>query len=300
MLLTERFAAMVALHGERLAVDVPPGPGRALRATASYAELAAMAEAVRQQVARHGTGERLVVVLLSRTTAWLYAAQLGVLQAGAAHVCLDPSFPDAHLAHVARDAQAVAVVTDEAGAARCRRLGVPCLVAAALQPAAAPLPRPAWVTPGSLAYVIYTSGTTGLPKGVLIEHAGAVNLIRQGVARFGIGPGDRIAQGSSAAYDSSLEETWLALASGGTVVALDDETVRLGPDLVPWLRRERISVFCPPPTLLRAMDVDVAAHANCRTCGCATSVAKRCRRTSPTCGAANCGSRTAMDRPSAR
>jgi non-ribosomal peptide synthetase component F len=31
--------------------------------------------------------------------------------------------------------------------------------------------------------------------------------------------------------------------------------VRLGPDLVAWLRRERITVFCPPPTLLRALDV---------------------------------------------
>src|SRR6185295_919415 len=29
-------------------------------------------------------------------------------------------------------------------------------------------------------------------------------------------------------------------------------TVRLGPDLVPWLRRERITALCPPPTLLRA------------------------------------------------
>jgi non-ribosomal peptide synthetase-like protein len=124
------------------------------------------------------------------------------------------------------------------------------LEAAATEPFA-PLSGPS----NRLAYVIYTSGTTGLPKGVLLEHAGVVNLIRTGVARFALGPGDRIAQSSSAAYDSSIEETWLALASGATVVVLDDATVRLGPDLGPWLRRERITVFCPPPTLLRAMDV---------------------------------------------
>ncbi len=45
----------------------------------------------------------------------------------------------------------------------------------------------------------------------------------------------------------------MALAAGATLVVLDDETVRLGPDLVPWLRHERISVFSPPPTLLRAL-----------------------------------------------
>ena len=38
---------------------------------------------------------------------------------------------------------------------------------------------------------------------------------------------------------------------GATLVVMDDDAVRLGPDLVPWLRRERITVFCPPPTLLR-------------------------------------------------
>ena len=32
------------------------------------------------------------------------------------------------------------------------------------------------VVPTQLAYVIYTSGSTGMPKGVMIEHAGVVNL----------------------------------------------------------------------------------------------------------------------------
>ena len=107
----------------------------------------------------------------------------------------------------------------------------------------------------------YTSGTTGKPKGVQLEHLGAVNLIREGVARFGLGPDDRVAQNSSPAYDSSVEEIWLALATGATLVVLDDEVVRSGPDLVPWLRRERISVLCPPPTLLRTMQCPSPATA---------------------------------------
>lgn len=37
---------------------------------------------------------------------------------------------------------------------------------------------------------------------------------------------------------------------------MDDETARLGPDLVEWLQRERISVFCPPPTMLRTTGCD--------------------------------------------
>ena len=45
--------------------------------------------------------------------------------------------------------------------------------------------------------------------------------------------------------------TWcLTLLCGATVVSMDEEVVRRGPDLLPWLRDERISVLCPPPTLL--------------------------------------------------
>ncbi|MEQ1633135.1 MAG: AMP-binding protein, partial [Planctomycetota bacterium] len=103
-----------------------------------------------------------------------------------------------------------------------------------------------------LAYLIYTSGTTGRPKGVMIEHRSIVNLVLGDVQEFALSPSDRVAQGSSPAYDSSLEETWLAFASGACCVPMDDEVVRRGPDLVPWLQDERITVLCPPPTLLRA------------------------------------------------
>jgi len=108
------------------------------------------------------------------------------------------------------------------------------------------------------AYLIYTSGTTGLPKGVVIPHAGIVNLIRSDRDFFDLGPTDRVAQGSSHAYDSSVEEIWMAWSAGATVVVMDDDANRLGPDLADWLRSERITVACPPPTLLRTMG-DTAA-----------------------------------------
>jgi non-ribosomal peptide synthetase-like protein len=254
--LVDLFTASVARHADAPAVDVPPGAGRAERVVVTYAQLATMAAQVAAALAPHVRAEALVLVLLDRTSPWLYAAQLGAMQAGAGYVAVDPTFPDQHLAHVAADAKVAAVLTDAAGAARVASLGLPvvALPLSGSAPDALP-PPPAWADDRSLAYAIYTSGTTGKPKGVLIEHRGAVNLVTQGVRRFSVRPGDRCAQGSSPAYDSSVEETWLAFAAGATVVPLDDETVRMGPDLVAWLRRERITVFCPPPTLLRAMDV---------------------------------------------
>lgn len=250
-LLHEVFHRIASRHAERMAIDVSPGHGRGDRRTATYGELDAMA--ARVHAALGNGGERAVAILLARDTPWLYAAQLGSLRAGACYVALEARFPDEHLRFVLEDAKVAAVLTDAASHARLSAL-VPAGVAVhdvAALPQSTP-PAPFTGDDSRLAYLIYTSGTTGRPKGVMIEHRSIVNLVLGDVGEFGVKPGDRIAQGSSAAYDSSIEETWLALAVGATVVPMDDEIVRRGPDLLAWLRDERITVLCPPPTLLRA------------------------------------------------
>ncbi|WP_331723638.1 MULTISPECIES: amino acid adenylation domain-containing protein [unclassified Streptomyces] len=250
--LPELFETAARLRPGALALDLPPAEGRPRRSL-TYAELKAQADALAGAVGALVGQGRIAAVLLPRTTERLYAAQLGVLRAGAAYVCLDPAFPDAQICEILAASGAAAVLTDLDGQLRMRLAGYegPVLrVDRPLEPVRAALPAPP--DPEELAYLIYTSGTTGRPKGVMIAHRSIASLVASDVAEFALGPGDRVAQGSSSAYDSSVEETWMALASGATAVVMDDEVVRLGPDLVPWLRREGITVLCPPPTLLRA------------------------------------------------
>lgn len=251
------FQAAVLRDPGAPAVEVPPGPGRPERRCATYGDLDRRARTLAAALGPRMARDALVAIFMARDTPDLYAAQLAALMAGGAWTCLEPAFPDDQVRAVLADGAPVAILADAVGAARLRGLGVdPGLVleapALAAGPDPGPLPVAPWLRPDSLAYLIYTSGTTGRPKGVMIARAALARLVQGDLGAFGLGPGDRVAQGSSAAYDSSVEETWLALASGATVVVLDDAAARLGPDLVPWLRRERITVFCPPPTLLRA------------------------------------------------
>ncbi len=265
-LLHDIFVAAARRHPDRTAVEVPPGPARPQRASITYADLAADAAAIAARLSPLVTPDARVVILLPRDTVTLYAAQLGTLLAGAAHVCLDPAFPDPHLAAVIADAAPVAILTDAAGASRLPDVAaVEVVEVAAIDrmtsiPSTSPSTSPS-TTPTDLAYLTYTSGTTGRPKGVMIEHRSIVHLVASDVTAFALTPDDRVAQCSSPAYDSSIEETWLAFASGATLVVLDDAAVRLGPDLVEWLARERITVLCPPPTLLRMMACDDPATA---------------------------------------
>jgi non-ribosomal peptide synthetase-like protein len=251
--LCEFFENSARRWPEAIAVDVPPATGRPQRTTLTYAELKQESDLLAGMLHRVAGQGGVTAIMLNRTTERLYVAQLAVLRSASAYVCVDPSFPDDQLSHILSDSSAGVLLTDTAGAERAERIGYrgPVIsVDRPLDPTPAPLPAPP--APEDTAYIIYTSGSTGRPKGVLISHEGIANLVGGDLTEFGLGMDDRVAQGSSAAYDSSVEEVWLALAAGATVVPMDDETARLGPDLVPWLRDERITVLCPPPTLLRA------------------------------------------------
>ncbi len=258
--LVEIFDRTAAAHADAVAIDVPPSSRRDVRQTFTYGQIQRESTATARALRPFVTGECIVAILLPRDSRLIYVAELGVLRAGAAYTALDPSFPDERLRFVFSDARPAALLTDEEGRTRAVACGFDATriilvsdVTRGAAPPHAPTPAPPWLGPTSLAYVVYTSGTTGNPKGVMIEHGSAVNLVTSDLDYFRLGAGARVAQGSSAAYDSSVEETWLALGCGGTVVVMDDEAARLGPDLEAWLRRERVSVFCPPPTQLRSM-----------------------------------------------
>ena len=122
-LLHEVFAAVARRHADRVAVDIPPSRAQPQRRCVTYAELQQQAGAV--AAALHGLARRdaIVAVLLPRNTPALYAAQLGILQAGAAFACLDPAFPDEHLRRVLEDGGPVALLTDASGQRRIGALG---------------------------------------------------------------------------------------------------------------------------------------------------------------------------------
>src|SRR5262245_59838679 len=238
-----------------IALEVPPRSQDPRRVRVSYSELNERADTLASLLAPHVRSECVVAILLPRARVELPLAQLAVLKAGGAWTCIEPGTPAERLAFLLDDSRAVAVIAAGEERAALLALGFPeeRIVDPRLADRARPRPReaPAWLGPETLAYVIYTSGTTGMPKGVMIEHRSVENLVRSDVERFGLGPGDRVAQTSSAAYDSSVEEMWLAWGAGATLVMVDDDRVRSGPDLLPWLRAERITVWRPAPTLLR-------------------------------------------------
>jgi amino acid adenylation domain-containing protein len=106
-------------------------------------------------------------------------------------------------------------------------------------------------------YIIYTSGSTGRPKGVAIEHRAACCLVEAERMLFGVRPNDVIYQGFSISFDASIEELWLAWASGGALFCATPDIIHAGPALSSILVKHGVTVVSTVPTLLSMLESEI-------------------------------------------
>jgi len=203
--LSELFAAQARATPE--AVAVVWGDRRL-----SYRELDRRAGEVAAELRRLGVGPEARVGVRRARTPELVASLLGVLEAGAAYVPLDPAYPAERVAFMLEDSGAVVVLTDDGP-----RPGPGA--AAARSPAAAAAERDG---AGRLAYVLYTSGSTGRPKAVAVEHGSAVALLRWARGVFSPAELTGVLASTSVCFDLSVFELFLPLTTGGTVILAAD------------------------------------------------------------------------------
>jgi non-ribosomal peptide synthetase-like protein len=192
-----------------------------------------------------------------------YIALLAVMKANAAYVPLDAGFPNERIAFILQDAGVKAIVSMSAFRAKLNEFAVRSILldeaareidAKATERLAAH-EKSAPVSP--LAYLIYTSGTTGTPKGVAIDHASICNFVKVAAEVYGMRPGDRCYQGMTIAFDFSVEELWVPLLAGATLVPGRAGTSLVGNDLADFLLQRRVTVMACVPTLLATIERDL-------------------------------------------
>lgn len=72
-----------------------------------------------------------------------------------------------------------------------------------------------------VAYVIYTSGSTGKPKGVMIRHSSSVNTLLWRKSAYNFDTTFTVVQIPSFAFDSSVEDIFTPLISGGKLILVN-------------------------------------------------------------------------------
>jgi amino acid adenylation domain-containing protein len=222
----------------------------------SYRELNSRANRVARYITARGARPDQLVGLCVERNVHMVVGIIGTLKAGGAYVPLDPDYPPERLAFVLAHARPRVILTQDIFKGILPQTAAPQISLdghwneIAKQDDTDPTSVNAGVSARNLAYVVYTSGSTGEPKGVMIEHGGAVNLWCELDRRYHRpSPCRRIGVNASFVFDASVEQ-FLQLLSGCTLYLIP-QIARTDPQaLVRFLHEHEIEgIDCTPSQL---------------------------------------------------
>ena len=251
-LLHERFEDRAAEHPDKVAVI-------AAGLSVTYGQLHAWSNRIGNLLRSQGIGRGALVAVVMHKGLEQIAAVLGILKAGAAYVPIDAAVPEERLRVLIETAGiGVALTQSSAGsaAARIEGLRVFTVDGSRVRAANARQVEGSGATPEDLAYVIFTSGSTGVPKGVMIDHAAAVNTVCDINERFGVTGDDRVLALSALHFDLSVYDIFGLLGVGGAVVLPEPEAHREPARWLTLVREHRVTVWDSVPMLMEMF----AAH----------------------------------------
>jgi amino acid adenylation domain-containing protein/thioester reductase-like protein len=195
----------------------------------SYRELNQRANALAHHLRRLQVGPGTLVGLCLTRSIDRVVGLLAILKAGGVYVPLEPSSPRERLALILGDTQVSVLITEQRHLALLadHSAKLVCLDRdwETIGQEKAENPEPL-SEPGHLAYIIYTSGSTGQPKGVMIEHRALLHFIQSASQVYGVTANDRLLQFSSMSFDAALEEIFITLTQGATLVIRTPEMLQ--------------------------------------------------------------------------
>jgi amino acid adenylation domain-containing protein len=238
------FIKQVQIQADSPAVITP-------ELTLTYQELYQRALQLASQLRELGATSNNAIAIVMQKGWEQIVAVLGILISGAAYLPIDPELPAERQWYLLTQGQVKLIVTQPH-----LHLSLPSgvqqvCVESQLRGDGEDIKLVQ--TPDDLAYIIYTSGSTGLPKGVAIDHRGAVNTILDINRRFGIKSGDRILALSALNFDLSVYDIFGILAAGGTIVIPSADKTK---DPAHWLElivSQQITLWNSVPALMQML-----------------------------------------------
>ncbi|HUO54499.1 MAG TPA: Pls/PosA family non-ribosomal peptide synthetase [Rhodoblastus sp.] len=255
-LLSEIFASSVALSPHAVAMMT-------MERKLTYSQVDHEATALARGLIRRGIGPGEVVGLWGPRGPELLICQIAIAKTGAAWLPFDADAPLERIDICLRDAEAKALLTSEAFAAKARgAIAVDVLTEVDLIDRDDQSPvdaRKAGATPDHPAYMIYTSGSTGTPKGIVITGRNICHYLRSANETYQIGRADIVFQGASIAFDLSMEEIWIPYLVGATLFVATPTVMGEAEALPDLLEEVGVTVLDTVPTLLSLMPRDIAS-----------------------------------------
>ncbi len=215
-LLHSALQAQVPSKGHRPAVVTT-------QRTISYKELFRMANRIGAGLRTLGAKPNTLVAIVMEKGWEQVAAAYGVLTSGAAYLPIDANLPQERIRTLLSLGEVRIALTQASHDARIewpehvRHLTVEDEFFANQSPRKIDSIQKSQ----DLAYVIFTSGSTGVPKGVMIDHRGALNTVDDISTRFGVDHVTCALGVSALSFDLSVYDLFGVIGAGGTLVLPD-------------------------------------------------------------------------------
>ena len=221
----------------------------------TYGELKICSDKIGGILRKEGALPNTLVAVVMEKGWEQIAGALGILKSGAAYLPVDPKIPGERLEHLLHDGRVDLVLTQSRLEKKIKwpdNLKIFSVDTIKTDDSDA-TPLEFIQRPDDLAYVIYTSGSTGNPKGVMIDHIGAVNTVLDVNRKFSVNTDDRVFSLAAMDFDLSVYDIFGTLAAGGTIVIPEQQGINDPAHWTELMTRECITVWNSVPQVMQML-----------------------------------------------
>ncbi len=215
----------------------------------TYRELNKKANQLAGVLRSKGVSTDSIVAIIIEKSLEMIVGILGILKAGGAYLPIDPDYPRDRIRYMLDDSKAEIIITNhEIGNIGGIDSEILYIEDELKHDYSCDNVVYDW-NEKNLAYVIYTSGSTGKPKGVMVEHGAIVNTLQWSMENYALCETDVVLQITSFAFDSSIEDIFSTLITGGKLLLLNHEERTNVEYLKEKIQNEKVTHFLTVPSL---------------------------------------------------
>jgi amino acid adenylation domain-containing protein len=222
----------------------------------TYSELNKKSDQLAYLLQAKGVRPDSIVGLMVERSLEMIIGVLGILKAGGAYLPLDPEYPEERIRYILADSKVNVLVKNSniiSDLESKQELFVLNFEHLDFEFVSNFEFRASNLNSSNLAYVIYTSGSTGQPKGVLVEHRNAVNVVSWFGKRYSLGPGVHVLQMSDYTFDPSVNQVFGTLHRGALLCLISREALTDVELLWQHIKKHHIHVLNFVPLVLNEL-----------------------------------------------
>lgn len=212
----------------------------------TYKEVNEKANSLAAMLREKGLKNNDIIGIMAYRSFEMVISQLAILKAGCAYLPIDPSYPKDRVSYILADSNCPILLTT--ADIDVDTLDIPYIIvdhtALGKKENLKNINNPT-----DLAYIIYTSGSTGKPKGVMLRHKSIINTLLWRKETYNFDPSYTTLQVPSFSFDSSVEDIFTTLISGGRLILLKQNNTNFDiPQIKVLIKKYKVNHFLVVPS----------------------------------------------------